>query len=287
MTAAAAEFSVTHGAISRHITALEEFFGFPLLKRQHLSVEPTAEGARLAEGLTTAFSLIDASVEQLKPGPVTVSCSATIMMRWLIPRISLFHTKHPNVKVQLNMNCFNVDLVNCKINIAIMNNIALPPRDFVVYHTMIEWICPVCSPEYYDQQPFLTVSDLANAHLLRTKTRPQAWAEWAEAAGVAAPDVTSQEAYEHFYLLIQAALCGLGVAVVPTMLVADEIRFGRLVAPLGFVAGPRHLALWIAPHLSARPDTRAMADWLAAEFTQTADLCAALGAPRPPVPWRA
>src|ERR1700754_5097437 len=88
MTLAAQELCVTHGAISRQVKALEDTLGLTLLVRSAQSSDPTPEGRRLAEGLTTAFNLIDASIEQLKPEPLTLSCSATIMMNWLIPRIA-------------------------------------------------------------------------------------------------------------------------------------------------------------------------------------------------------
>lgn len=281
MTAAAAELCVTHGAISRHVRALEETFGLPLLRREHQSMETTPEGARLAEGLTTAFNLIDASVEQLNPGPLTVSCSATIMMHWLIPRIAGFHAAHPHIEVQFNMNYDQVDFVRDKVSIAIRNSVIPPPRDVLIHELMTEWVGPVWAPTYGDARKLRGVEDLCTARLLSTKTRPHGWEDWSALVGLSpAIKPNSQESYEHFYLLIQAALCGLGVAVVPAMMVLDEIRSGRLVAPFGFVPGPRKLVLWIAPHLGARPDTKAMANWLSTELKKTADLCAAMNPPR-------
>ncbi|MFN8993933.1 MAG: LysR family transcriptional regulator, partial [Pseudomonadota bacterium] len=69
MSAAAEELFVTHGAVSRHIRSLEEQLGLVLLERGGGATRPTPEGLRLAEGLATAFRLIQASVEQLRPGP--------------------------------------------------------------------------------------------------------------------------------------------------------------------------------------------------------------------------
>ena len=74
------------------------------------------------------------------------------------------------------------------------------------------------------------------------------------------------ESFEHFYLLIQAAKCGLGMANVPRMLVHDDLNNGTLVAPLGFSSGPNKLAIWVAPHLSRRPDTVRLVDWLTDEL---------------------
>ncbi|MEA3082359.1 MAG: LysR family transcriptional regulator, glycine cleavage system transcriptional activator, partial [Paraburkholderia sp.] len=49
----------------------------------------------------------------------------------------------------------------------------------------------------------------------------------------------------------------------------DELDSGALVAPFGFVPGPRKLVLWVAPHLEARPQTAALVDWLGAELRDT------------------
>jgi hypothetical protein len=54
--------------------------------------------------------------------------------------------------------------------------------------------------------------------------------------------------------------------MVPKILVLDDLRSGKLVAPLGFVAGPFKIVLWIAPHLRARSETKALVNWLTQEF---------------------
>ena len=69
-------------------------------------------------------------------------------------------------------------------------------------------------------------------------------------------------AFDHFYLSIQAAKCGLRLANLPRMLVRDDLSNGTLVAPLGISGGPNKLAVWVAPHLSRRPDTVKLVDWL-------------------------
>ena len=74
-SAAALELSVTHGAVSRHIRALENTIGLPLLHRGANGATPTAEGQRLVEALSSAFALIDSSIEQIRPGPLTLAMS--------------------------------------------------------------------------------------------------------------------------------------------------------------------------------------------------------------------
>lgn len=265
MSAAADELSVTHGAVSRHIKSLEDMFGVALLTRGVRSVHATPEGARLATDLAHAFALISSSVEQLQPGPLTLSCSSTIMMSWLIPRIGAFHALHPDTELQFNMNYDRIDFVRDKISVAIRNNMIEPPKDVVVREMIDEWIGPVCSPDYLAANGIAQPPDLERCALLSTKTRPNGWSDWFKAAGLET-GATPHNSYEHFYLLIQAAACGLGVAMVPKMLVLDDLRSGKLVAPFDFVPGPYKLVLWIASHLRLRADTRALVEWLTVEL---------------------
>jgi LysR family glycine cleavage system transcriptional activator len=269
MTAAASELFVTHGAVSRHIRSLEDQLGVVLLDRGGQATTPTSDGSRLAEGLATAFRLIQASVEQLKPGPLTLSCSASIMMHWLLPRIGAFHQKHPDVEIQFNMNYDRIDFVRDNIGIAIRNSSIQPPKDAHLRELMVETIGPVCSPEYMKSARLHTIEALPRASLLATKTRLEAWQDWTAASGYSGASLESGARYEHFYLLIQAAVCGLGVAVVPRMLVLDDLQSGKLVAPFGFVPCHRKLLLWIAPHLDGRPDVEALAKWLADQMKAT------------------
>lgn len=121
------------------------------------------------------------------------------------------------------------------------------------------------------RQPLARPEDLRGARLLATKTLPHAWADWLAAAGHEPMALPTHERFEHFYLLIQAAVCGLGVAAVPQMLVGDDLRAGKLVAPFGFVPGPRQLQIWIAPHLGSRADVHALERWLAEEMQDSVE----------------
>jgi len=169
MTAAAEELSVTHGAVSRHIKSLEEMFGIPLLLRGARSVQATPEGGRLATELSRAFALIASSVEQLQPGPLTLSCSSTIMMSWLIPRIGGFHELYPDIELRFNMNYDRIDFVRDEISVAIRGSMIEPPKEVIIKEMIDEWIGPVCSPDYA-AKTFKTLDDLDGCVLLATKT---------------------------------------------------------------------------------------------------------------------
>jgi LysR family glycine cleavage system transcriptional activator len=279
MSAAANELGVTHGAISRHIRELEARFGVPLLRRLAKSVEPTPAGAQLAASLGDAFQLMQLGVSRLTPSPLTLSCSATIMMHWLIPRLGRFKHNNPEIEIRLNINYGAVDFIRDEISLAIRSTMFQPPRDVVLRPLLHEDIGPVCHPDYSARLNLHAPEDLARARILGTATRPAAWREWLLAIGRPNLNLAIDEQYEHFYLLIQAAACGLGIALVPRLLVEEELRRGHVVAPFGFITGPHKLNLWIAPYQYSHDNVRCLSNWIQSEMaTQSSGWHRQLGA---------
>jgi len=266
MTLAAEELCVTHGAVSRQIKSLEAALGMALLTRSTRSLEPTPEGLRLAEGLRAAFSLMDTTIEHIRPSPLVLSCSSSIAMCWLIPRISGFYQRNPDTELNLDLNYDRVDFARQNISVAIRISTIEQPPNAIIRGLGTEWIGAVCSPEYLASTKLEQPADLSQALLLFAKTRPSAWGEWLAASENERVVLKPQRSFEHFYLMIQAATFGLGVAVVPHMLAINDLESGRLVAPFGFVPGPRQLFLWIAPHLGSRKDVKALERWLTREM---------------------
>ena len=262
MTAAAKELCVSHGAISRHVHALEDQFGLPLLIRLPRTLIPTTEGSALGVQLSKAFLLLQEAVARLAPGPLTLSCPATIMMKWLIPRLIDFKRENPEVEFRLNMSRGEVDFVRDKVSLAIRTSIDHPPPGAIVEPLLRERIGPVCHPEYASRVGLTSVDSLSRARILNTVTRPPAWKEWAALMNCRDIGLNVHEEYEHFYLVIEAASAQLGVALAPRYAVEKEIKSGQLVAPFGFIDGPHTLNLWIAPHERLRDDVRRLAAWI-------------------------
>ena len=168
---AAEELCVTHGAVSRHVHALEEQYRTPLLRRLPRSVAPTSEGAALAGQLTEAFRQMQQAVSRLTPGPMTLSCSATIMMKWLIPRLSAFKSANPGIEVGLNMGHSGIDFVRDKVSLAIRNSMNRPPPDAVVEpllrrwlpsaqaNRVAEWLIRIVVLYWNSESPYVDVSD--------------------------------------------------------------------------------------------------------------------------------
>ena len=121
---------------------------------------------------------------------------------------------------------------------------------------------PVCSPSLVKRRPLRRAADLSRHTLLHSAGLPNVWADWLRAAGVAGLVPGGSLTLDHFYLTLQAAVDGLGVAIAPAALVADDVSEGRLVKPF---AGPtvpewRYFAY---VREKGRPDAAvAFRDWL-------------------------
>ena len=260
MTKAATELCVTHGAISRQIQALEADLGIKLLHRLPRTLEPTEEGERLSIKLSAAFATIAEAVVGLRSGPIVLSCSASLTMRWLIPRLSDFKTSYPHILLQLSASHGPIEFARDGVDVALRNDVVEAPVNVRAQPLAREYIGPVCSPFFARQHDIRHPADLERLSLLATQTRPNAWQDWSDASGKGV--FHPKDSYEHFYVAIQAALCGLGVAMAPLILVEDDLRAGALVAPFGFVPGCRNLELWSPPDKRPKSGVADLERWL-------------------------
>jgi LysR family glycine cleavage system transcriptional activator len=88
----------------------------------------------------------------------------------------------------------------------------------------------VCAPNLPELDTLRTPADLLQARLLHYAGLPEAWQYWFHCAAVAAGETLGGPFYEQFFLLVQAAASGLGVALAPHAIVEEDVQRGRLLA---------------------------------------------------------
>ncbi|MEH3148149.1 MAG: LysR substrate-binding domain-containing protein [Methylobacterium frigidaeris] len=267
-TRAAAELHLTHGAVSRAVRAIEDEVGVALFERRSRRVFLTEAGAALHRAVAEAFGTIGAATRMLRARarhrPLVLSCEPTLLMRWLIPRVGDLAAAHPDVALQFVSGCGTVRF-DQGLDFAIRRNdhpVTPGTHEAVLFE---ERVGPVCAPSRIDEF-FASGEDpafRAGTPCLHTRSRPGAWDDWAARSGCPAPDGPAH-AFEHFYLSLQAAAAGLGVAIGPERLVCDDVASGLLAAPLGFVADGSDYRL-LAPRPIAPDSAEAhLRDWLRA-----------------------
>lgn len=236
LTKAAAELHVTHGAVSRQLRTLERSIGVELFRREGRILVPTEHAHKLNAEVVHALGVLSVAVRQARPGtagtPLVLSCEPTLMMRWLLPRMASLTQAHPEINLHLSAAGGPIDLRRAGVDVAIRrSDFDLDPRH-VAHPLFAEWIGPVCAPEIAGE--LRRPADLCRAPRLVSATRPDAWETWARLTGATLPE-SATHTFEHFYLSLEAASAGLGVAIGPYPLVKNDIAAGRLVAPFGFV----------------------------------------------------
>ncbi len=234
-TAVAAELNQTQSAVSRQLKALEDQLGLSLFIRKNRRLVLTAEATAYADEVRRALGQIaQASMKlSLNPagGSVNLAILPTFGMRWLVPRLADFTQSHPDVTINFSTRLEPVNFSNEAFDAAIhFGTPNWPGCDSLRLKS--DSVLPVCTPDMLARQPIRSPQDLLALPLLHIATRPEAWAAWFQAQNAEVTKVTGT-VHDQFSTIMQAALHGLGVALVPDYLVAADVAAGRLVSAWG------------------------------------------------------
>lgn len=266
---------MTPGAISRQIKVLEDFLGLQLFVRSGRDVSLTKVGDEYLAQMTDAFTQIRAATALLtslpQGAPLRVSTSITFTMRWLMPRLMSFHSKHADSNLQLTMNLAAVDFQRDDLDATIKLGHEDTPHS-VVRKLFDAPLVAVCSPRLVEQYgPFEDLGALNALTLLHSTARDRNWSTWL--AGAGRPDIVGAHrlSFESSSLAYQAAIEGVGVAIAQVPLVLDELRSGQLVVPFPVATPDDEVYNLIWPNRSPRnPKFPSFRDWIMSEASQTA-----------------
>ena len=238
-TRAAQELALTQGAVSRQIGALEAFVGVALFQRTRHGVALTARGAEYAVQVASRLQGLEQDTLDVMAGQggggVQLAAVPTFATRWLIPRLPALSALHPELTVHIETRTRPFLFADTAFDAALYAGTAEQVANWAgtqALRLLAEDMVPVHSPALAKalalRQP-LTPQAIAALPLLQQSTRPTAWRQWFEAAGVAAPMALSGPRYELFSMTAAAAAQGLGLALVPSLLVEAELARGELV----------------------------------------------------------
>ena len=272
---AADHLNVTHGAVSRQLKVLEEHLGVSLFVKEGRGLKLTDAGIRLRDASSEAFERLRNVCAEITQShddaPFVLGCSGSLLARWFIPRLGRLNADLPDLRLHLSAGEGDLDPRRPGLDALLVFAEPPWPADMQVYELASERIGPVISPRFarYEQLRKAPASALLEEPLLHTTSRPQAWPRWAQQNALEPGDLKYGQGFEHLYYLLEAAVAGLGVAIAPEPLVAEDLKGGRLAAPWGFTDTPAQLALWL-PKRAADGRARQLAQWLKAELARSA-----------------
>ncbi|MBW8282578.1 MAG: LysR family transcriptional regulator [Rhizobium sp.] len=231
ITAAARELDLTQSAVSRQIKALEDQLGVALFLRERQTIRLTVAGDGYAREIREALRRISSASLNLRANPnggtLNLAVLPTFGARWLAPRLADFLAAHPGIAINLITRLspfdFHLDSIDAAIHFGAP---AWPGADLIPL--MGETTIPLCSPQFKAAHRLETADDILDVPLLHLTTRPDAWEKWLSANGVAFESVHGM-LFDQFGATSQAAIGGLGVALLPAFLFREEVARGDLV----------------------------------------------------------
>lgn len=266
-TLAATELNVTQSATSRMVRSLEEYLDVALFVRQSRRIELTDQGRFYNALIREALDRLEAgTIEMMSTrdgkGTLTIGMLPTFGTRWLVPRLAAFQEEYPDSALNIVSSDGDLDFTKERIDVAIRFGYGNWP-DTIADPLMGEEVLVVCSPKLAQAQPLNSFDDLKHHRLIQHSTRPHSWEHWLVAVGATRDDLHWGLQFEHFFMIIEAALHGLGVALLPRFLIEDEIRDGSLVAPFpDRVAGPGAYYIVTTVAKSELPRVKLFRKWL-------------------------
>lgn len=237
---AAAELHVTHGAVSQQVRLLEEWLGASLFERHNRRVALTPAARAYLDEIGPLFEQLSQAtarygVPETVARSLSVNAPATFTLRWLVPRLANFRAEHPDVDVKVETSNEPVESLKERYDVVIRGG----PDTFYGYSMrpfLTEARIPVCSAALLERLPLRVPGDIRRHTLLHTSSLPRLWPDWLASANIPALRPAAALTFDHFFLTLQAAIDGIGIAMGPTALVSDDLAAGRLVAPFD---GPR------------------------------------------------
>lgn len=233
-SAAADELNLTQGAISRQLQVLEGQLGVQLLLRDKHRLRLTPAAQDYVREVRRALQSLSQASLKLRANPLGGSLNLAILpafgMHWLAPRLAHFAASHPEVTVNLSTRLAPFDFANTSFDAAIHYG----RQDWagVEYLPLMEEeVLAVAAPALV-AQPLASAQDVLGLPLLQLESRTGDWGRWLAHHGATGQRPAGM-LFDQFATMTQAALHGLGVALLPKFLIGRELAEGRLVPVYG------------------------------------------------------
>ncbi|WP_025102094.1 LysR family transcriptional regulator [Burkholderia sp. A1] len=273
---AAEKCRLTPSGVSRKISRLEERMGVKLFVRSTRRLSLTARGEFFHAKIKSLLADIEAAESatakqpQVPHGVLRIRCPAAFVDRHLVPLIPEFLARYPELKVELVVGDVPLSPDDRSADVAIRSSLA-PSEDHVSIRLADNPLVICASPAYLErhgrpERP----ENLTTHNCLTMDARGVTQADWMFRDGQRRYSVRVEGNLGSIATAIHtAALAGMGIARIPSFLVAPDIRAGRLVEVLGDFSADEGRAIYLV-YLTTDSRSlkcRALVDYLLAKCT--------------------
>ena len=278
LTKAGLECGLSQSGMSRRIAALEMEFEAPLFHRRGRKLEITTFGARVAEQVKLGLDIMNDHWPQLSARqdgdrPLRIGTLPSIGALWLSRKLPGFAEAYPSARL-------SVSEIESDFSTGHKDRVTWSSDEFDLVltwgrggwkgyetvHLFDEVLVPVCAPSFKAEHDIDAIKQVDPAIVIDHVTRdPTLRRRWQDKFGLASEESAKYE-FEHVFLFLEALRQGIGVAIVPEIIVLEDLRTSRLVHATEerFPTGESY---WLVGTKMAfqRAPVRKFMDWLTAQ----------------------
>jgi DNA-binding transcriptional LysR family regulator len=219
---------------SRHLTALEEDVGTTLALRTTRKLVVTDAGRRFYDHARRALDEIErATNHQALDTPLVVSCGITIGQHLVMPRLTELLRARSDLRIELRLEDRVAELLTENIDVVVRAGVLLPDSTELVAHTLTSFPrVVVAAPSYLTKygRPQTPRALVGHTCVIQASAAGpiDRWRLRSGGATTRTVGVTGRFSSNAPQLLLDAAKAGLGIALLPSWLVAGAIGDGTL-----------------------------------------------------------
>lgn len=239
VSAGALRLNLAKSVVSERLKRLERALGATLLHRSVQGVTPTDRGVEFYQRSRAVLEQLDAAAEAVTEdegalsGLLRIAGPMSFGARWLGPALFPLLREHPQLSVALDLDDRRVDLLAGGYDLGIRSG-RLNDSSLVAKRLARARVLVCASPDYVKAhgKP-ATLEELTRHSTIGYSLLPadQVWQFEPARKGGEPQSVNTQRriVINNGDAMREAAIAGLGLAVLPSFVIADALRAGRLV----------------------------------------------------------
>jgi DNA-binding transcriptional LysR family regulator len=238
---AAQQLAVSNALVTRSIATLESHLKTRLINRTTRNLALTEAGTRYLEGCRGLLEELDrletalADTQAEPGGTLRLVASGALSLLSLTPLLDGFRRHYPKVKVRLTLTDRRVDLIEDGYDVGIVTGFVAPSQDLISRPVGTHSLVVCASPAYLDEQGVPQTPEQLALHAFIGLSAEQPSSTWHfTGADQRTEEVTLQPVYSvnSAMMLRLGVLAGMGIAILPQQMVADDLAAGTLTGIL-------------------------------------------------------
>ena len=229
--AAGEELSVTSGAVSQQVKALEDWIGAPLFERRSQGVELTVLGASVVDDFGAAFDALGGALHRLRAEAprqtISIAALPSVAQLWLSPRLPAVRDAFPDYRISITALEVQPNLRRGLFDLSFFIGKATRARNQHILADDV--IFPVCAPAIAKR--LKSPNDLADETLIFDSTWVDDWSQWLSATGLTEDVGKEGPTFSLYSIAVDETRNGAGVLIGHQTLIEHQLASGELVAP--------------------------------------------------------